>query len=101
VEQGDPRKGKHARSNGIRMNGRRERRWSDRGMEEVLEQEQRGRERSESGRGRAAGSEDDDADLKRGRMRLVFGMRRVESGGREREGERWSGAGTTTLAGPF
>ena len=62
-------------------------RRSDRGMEEVLEQEQRGRERSESGRGRAAGSEDDDADWRRGRMRLVFGMRRVESGGREREGE--------------
>jgi hypothetical protein len=93
VEQGDPRKGKRARSNGIRMNDRRERRRRDRGMEEVLEQEQRGRERSESGRGRAAGSEDDDADGRRGRMRLVFGMRRVESGGREREGERWSGVG--------
>jgi hypothetical protein len=57
-------------------------------LEEVLKQEQRRRERSESGRGRAAGSEDDDAVGKRGRMHLVFGMRRVESGGREREGER-------------
>lgn len=40
MEQGDPRQGKRARSNGIRMNDRRERererRRSDRGMEEVL-----------------------------------------------------------------
>jgi hypothetical protein len=39
VEQGDPRKGKRARSNGIRMNDRRGRRRSDKGMEEVLQQE--------------------------------------------------------------
>jgi hypothetical protein len=75
------------------MNDRRERRRSDRGMEEVLEQEQRGRERSKSGRGRTAGNEDDDADGRQGRMLLVFGMRRVDSGGKEREGERWSGIG--------
>ena len=88
MEQGDPKKGKHAQSNGIHMNDRRERRRSNKRMEEVLEQEQRRRERSKSGRGRAAGSEDDDADGRGGRMRLVFGMQRVESRGREREGER-------------
>lgn len=90
MEQSDPRKRKRARSNGIRMNDRRERRRSERGTEEVLEQEERGRERSGSGRGRAAGSV-----RRRGRMRSVFGMRRVESGARERraQGERWSGVG--------